>query len=278
MTKSSEDNIKRDASSKTRVIVLFSLLVICYLLAAYRHPEYTAKTTVFTFPAMLIVTGLIWHKEKAALASLKETTRELRFSRVKVKEGYFSTMQSLAMIIEAKDPYTWGHSARVVDYALLIAGKLGLSEDERIEIRNAGVLHDIGKVAIADHILDKPGRLSREEMAIIEKHPEIGVDILKPLSFLNGELSIILKHHERMDGNGYRKVAEKDIPLASRIIAVADSYDAMTSDRPYRKAYSKEKAIQELKDHAGSQFDPQLVEAFLSTFGKTEMLNNLQIA
>ncbi len=253
----------------TKRIALFSLLVFCYVLMAWWYHEYMAKITVFAFPAMLIVAVLVWYKEKTALASLQKTAQELRFTRVKVKAGYFSTMKSLALTIEAKDPYTRGHSSRVVDYAMLIAGKLGLSEDEKIEIRNAGVLHDIGKVAIADHILDKPGRLSQEEMAVIKKHPEIGVDILKPLSFLNGELSIILNHHERMDGNGYHNVAEKNIPLASRIIAVADSYDAMTSDRPYRKAYSREKAVQELKDHAGSQFDPQLVQAFLSILSRS---------
>lgn len=267
MAKGTEDNVKRETSSKTGIIVLFLLLVFCYLLVAYEHFEHMAKIAVFIFPVMLIVTGLMWHRERTALASLKETVRELRFARIKVKEGYFSTMKSLALTVEAKDSYTHGHSTRVVDYALLIAGEIGLSEDERIEIRNAGVLHDIGKVAIADHILTKPGKLSQEEMAIIQKHPEVGVDILKPLSFLNGELPIILKHHERMDGNGYHNVAAEDIPLASRIIAVADSYDAMTSDRPYRKAYSRGKAIQELKDHSGSQFDPRLVEAFLSILG-----------
>lgn len=261
---------KLPRTGKTRTIVLFSLLAFCYLLVVYKYPEYMAKITPFAFSVMLILMGLIWHKEKAVLASLEKVTREARFARVKLKEGYFSTMKSLALTIETKDPYTRGHSARVVDYALLISDELGLSQDEKVEIRNAGILHDIGKVAIADHILGKPGTLSEEEMEVIKKHPGFGVDILTPLPFLKGELSIILEHHERVDGNGYHNVDEKDIPLASRIIAVADSYDAMTSDRPYRKAYSKEKAIQELKENTGSQFDPQVVEAFLSALSKKE--------
>ncbi len=270
ISKSSDTDKTRTFPYKIRTIILFSLLAFCSLLVTYQWPEYMGKITAFAFPVMLILIGLIWHRKKTILVSLEKSARESRFARVKLKEGYFSTMKSLALTIETKDPYTRGHSARVVDYALLISEEFGLSQDEKVEIRNAGILHDIGKVAIADHILGKPGKLSEEEMEVIKKHPSLGVDILTPLPFLKGELSIILEHHERVDGNGYHNVDEKDIPLASRIIAVADSYDAMTSDRPYRKAYSKEKAIQELKDNAGSQFDPQVVEAFLSALRKKE--------
>ncbi len=261
---------KNEHKFKYEIPILFAVLVSCYLVGYIRNPEYMLPIVAVAFPVMLVVVGVIWFREKATSVSLDEAVRDLRLAKVRLKEGYFSTMRSLALAIEAKDPYTRGHSARVVKYALLIAREMRLSEEERTVIRNAGVLHDIGKIAIADHVLGKPGKLSDDEFESIKKHPALGVDILKPLPFLKGELSIILEHHERVDGGGYHRLPETEIPLASRIIAVADSYDAMTSDRPYRKAYPRDKAVQELKEHAGSQFDEEVVDAFLKALEHEE--------
>jgi len=253
---------------RIRILILFSFLIICYLVEHYFYREYLTPVVVFAFPLILILIGVIWYKEKAAEMALQEAIEELKKADGRVRDGYLSTMKSLALAIEAKDPYTRGHSSRVVKYALLLAKELGLSEKEEEVIRNAGILHDIGKIAIADHILGKPGKLSEEEFDVIKRHPTLGVNILKPLSFLKAELSIVLEHHERVDGNGYHNLRKKDIPLASRIIAVADSYDAMTSLRPYRKAYSKAKALKELEENSGTQFDPEIVRAFLKVINR----------
>ncbi|MDD5089682.1 MAG: GAF domain-containing protein [Candidatus Wallbacteria bacterium] len=177
---------------------------------------------------------------------------------------YLTTIQSLASAIDAKDPYTHGHSQRVADYAVKIAEKIGCSPSELEVIRHTALLHDIGKIGIPERILLKPGNLSDEEFNEIRKHPMLGTEIIKSIKFL-GQVSQFMKHHhERFDGRGYPDgLSGEGIPVGSRIIAIADTFDAMTSDRPYRKSCSMDWAMQELKRCSGSQFDPWLVEAFI---------------
>ncbi|MFH0797046.1 MAG: HD-GYP domain-containing protein [Candidatus Omnitrophota bacterium] len=256
---------------KTTIPIIFTFLIIGYTYQAHFNPDYLSLviTRVF-FPLMVAIIGIIWYKENATTETLKETRVNLEIAKEQIKEGYLSAVKSLALAIEAKDLYTRGHSARVVKYALAIAEGLGLSEKEKEVIRNAGILHDIGKIAISDQILGKKDKLTEEEFDTIKKHPALGENILKPLSFLDTEASIILSHHERIDGKGYHKLSHEDIPLASKILIIVDSYDAMTSDRPYRKALPKEQALQELKNNAGTQFDPHLVEVFIQVLGKMD--------
>ena len=182
----------------------------------------------------------------------------------RTQRTYYETIRALAEALEARDAYTRGHSERVTRYALALADALELPPEERRIIEHAGLLHDIGKIGISDSILHKTSRLSAEDRKMIENHPLFGDSILGPIKFLHRVQDIVKHHHERYDGTGYPdKLKGEGIPLSARIVCVADSYDAMTSDRPYRAALDRAEAISELRKHAGSQFDPELVQRFI---------------
>lgn len=170
---------------------------------------------------------------------------------------------SLISLIDLRDRYTGGHSARVAKYVRAIAVQLGLADDEAERIVLAASLHDIGKIGVPDHILLKPGKLDDEEFGWIKKHPEWGWIALRNVDGFHYASQLVLHHHERLDGNGYPGgLKGSEIPLGSRLIAVADSYDALTTNRPYRTARTEFEAIQELQRCAGTQFDPPVVNAF----------------
>jgi HD-GYP domain-containing protein (c-di-GMP phosphodiesterase class II) len=172
-------------------------------------------------------------------------------------------VKSLVFAIEAKDTYTRGHSERVSYYSLLIGKRLNLDEKEYNDLKWASILHDIGKIGIPESILNKPGPLTEDEFKIIKDHPVKGGNILKPVTQLVGSLAGIVHHHERYDGRGYpRGLKGKEIPMAARIIAVADTFDAFNSDRAYRAAVSPEKALAIVQELAGSQLDAGIVEVF----------------
>lgn len=182
---------------------------------------------------------------------------------------YYETLKSLASALEARDDYTRGHSERVASLAQKIAKNMGLGKNEQLAIFNAALLHDIGKIGIRDEILLAPRKLTETELATIEQHPTFGNTILTPLKFLGQIRSYVKHHHERWDGNGYPdRCKGEEIPLASRIIAVADAFDAMTSQRPYREQKQSNAAIQEIEECAGSQFDPEVVASFVKIVKK----------
>lgn len=186
-----------------------------------------------------------------------------------LRQSYLDTIRTLVSAIEAKDPYTSGHSERVRKLALKIAKALRLPKEKIEALDYAGYLHDIGKIGISDAILTKRDTLTDYEYKIIKKHPMIGHNILRHAHHLAGACEIIRYEHERYDGNGYPNgLRKKQIPIGARIIAVADAYDAMTTDRPYRRAMSKEEAIKRLKEESGTQFDPKVVKAFLKIMRK----------
>jgi len=180
------------------------------------------------------------------------------------QELFLNTITSLARAIESKDPYTGGHIDRIENFSIAIADELGLSIEDKERIRWAALFHDLGKIGIDESILRKPGRLTDKEFEEIKKHPQLGADILKPIRQFKHIIPGILQHQERWDGKGYPNgLKGEEISIDGRIIAVADTFDAMTSDRPYRKGLPKEVAIEEIKKCAGTQFDPKVVMAFL---------------
>jgi len=182
-----------------------------------------------------------------------------------LQKSYFDTIRALVNAIEAKDPYTRGHSERVTCYSLEMGKKLNLSP-KRLEIlQHAAILHDIGKIGTDLNILHKNGLLTDEEYETVKEHPLIGSQILEPISFLQDVKTIITEHHERFDGKGYPDGKKgEELSLEARIISIADAFDAMVSDRPYRKAMDYQDALEEIKRCAGTQFDPKLVELFIS--------------
>lgn len=190
---------------------------------------------------------------------------------------YMRTITTLAATIDARDHYTRRHSEMVAEYAVAIAEAMKLPS-ERVElIRQASHLHDIGKIGVHDFILLKPDKLTDEEWEEIKLHSVKGAEILAPLVvFLNGVIDMVKQHHERYDGKGYPShYRDEEIDIGARIMAVADAFDAMLSERPYRKAYSKEKAIEELRENSGTQFDPKIVETFLEVLNKgTGLIQN----
>lgn len=189
-----------------------------------------------------------------------------------LQKFYWDMIQTLARAIDAKDSYTREHADRSVHYARAISREMNLSAVMAKNIEYAALMHDIGKIGIEEQILHKAGKLSLEEFEIIKQHPRIGNRIISPVPFLSEVAPMILYHHEWYNGEGYLEgLAGEEIPLGARIIAIIDAYDAMTSDRPYRKALPKDKAVEEIKRGAGIQFDPNVVEAFLRVLEKEKI-------
>jgi HD-GYP domain-containing protein (c-di-GMP phosphodiesterase class II) len=182
------------------------------------------------------------------------------------KKQFLATACTLVSLVDLRDSYTGGHSSRVGTYARAIGVRLGLPEKQLEQVVMAALLHDIGKIGVPDRVLLKIGALTEEEFGEIKKHPELGWMALKNMGDFKSLGLIVLHHHERMDGGGYPGgLKGSAIPLGSRIIAVADSYDALTTDRPYRKARTKQEAVDELLACVESQFDPRVLAAFLDS-------------
>ncbi|UCD54635.1 MAG: HD-GYP domain-containing protein [Candidatus Omnitrophota bacterium] len=189
-----------------------------------------------------------------------------KFSTTKpTQKAYIECIHALVNLAEAKDPYTKRHSIKVSNYAVLLAKKLKLPKEEIETIKLAAILHDVGKLGIKGKVLLKGGSLNRPEYEHVKKHSEMGVEIIKPFRFFNEVILIIRHHHEKYDGSGYPDgLNGKNIPLGSRILAIADCYDALTSRRAYRKAYSSQQAMNIMKKENGSKFDSQLLDIFMS--------------
>jgi ribonuclease P protein subunit RPR2 len=198
-------------------------------------------------------------------ADLRETFKAELRQRARVQESYMATVRALSNAVEARDAYTGKHAERVAAYGLEIARAMGspLADDPQIEF--GFLLHDVGKVAVPDAILYKPEPLTHEEHQLMSRHPVIGAEILRDIEFLGEAKSVVRHHHERWDGSGYPdELRGEEIPLAARVFAVADALDALTTDRPYRPRSALADAVAEIRRGAGTQFDPLVVDAFLT--------------
>lgn len=189
-----------------------------------------------------------------------------------MRQAYLNTIKALSSALEEKDPYTKGHSERVEKYSALLAKDMKLKVDMQ-QLEYAAIFHDIGKIGIVDTILNKPGRLTDEEFDLIKQHPEKGMNILGNVGFLKKATEIIGAHHEYLDGSGYPKgLKDHQIPLEAKIITVVDIYDAVTTDRPYRKALSEQEAIEILRKEAGTKLDPKLVDGFITLHNEGRLI------
>ena len=205
--------------------------------------------------------------------TLRARSRQLMDSYRRLEESSLEAIESLNATVDAKDPYTAGHSARVQRIALAVAAELGVAPERLDAVRFGGLFHDIGKIAVPDSILTKPGRLDEEEFQEIRRHPADGAEIVSHFSRLHEAVPLIRHHHERWDGNGYpERLAGDAIPLEACVVGLADAWDAMTTDRPYRPAMSVEKATAEVRRCRGSQFSPAVVDAFFSAFRRQSSL------
>jgi ribonuclease P protein subunit RPR2 len=196
-------------------------------------------------------------------ADLRETFKQERTRSQELRRSYTATVRALSNAVEARDAYTGKHAERVAAYGLEIAYTFGLRLVDQPELEFGFLLHDIGKVAIPDAILFKPGSLTAEERALMEQHPVIGAQIVLGIEFLQDAVDVVRSHHERWDGRGYPdRLADEQIPLSARVFSVADVLDALTTERPYRPASPLAYAREMITAESGTQFDPRVVEAF----------------
>jgi putative nucleotidyltransferase with HDIG domain len=223
---------------------------------------------------VLVITRITLQALKQVAAheqELEEINRELQQSNYELIQAYDSTIEGWGHALDLRDQETEGHSQRVVALTRKVARKVGMSEEDLVHLTRGGLLHDIGKMAISDKVLLKEGELTTEERELMRKHPLHAYQMLSSIEYLKPALDIPYSHHERWNGSGYPQgLKGEEIPLGARIFAIADTWDALTSERRYHKPWSKEKACKHIKTRAGSHFDPDLVEVFLkmSCFAK----------
>jgi len=226
----------------------------------YINKPFSCEALIITIERAIHKKELEWQIEDYRLnleKKVKEQTNVINLM-------YARAIDAMVNALEAKDLYTRGHSQRVMAYSVATARAMCMIEEEIENLQRASVLHDIGKIGIRDMVINKPGELTPEEFQEIVRHPELSVSIIEPIPFFQPLLPVIMHHHERYNGHGYPSgLAGDKIPLASRILSVADTFDAMTSTRPYRKALPADDAVAELRRCAGVQFDPEVVSTFL---------------
>ena len=222
---------------------------------------YCEKSDKFDQLLLLIESGI---KSIAQMNEIKKINSQLSDTYEKLENAYLESIQTLRYTVEAKDPYTRGHSDRVSEYSVLIGKKLNLPEEDIKILQLGGLFHDIGKIGVPDSILQKNAKLTDDEYSEIKNHPSIGVHILSTATIFKDIIPIVKHHHEKYDGTGYpSKLKGNDIPYLARITAIADSFDAMTSKRIYRNSLPLDTVINEFNRCKGSQFDPHLTEVFL---------------
>lgn len=258
--------------------VVFGLLGLA--VAVGYHGLGYAGLLVFIAPPVMMRFSLKQYLDKTqeSVEELKKRNRELQKANrdilgmaEQLRDTYDGTLEALVSALDARDRETKGHSIRVAKYMMEVAYHMGVKPgtEDWIDMQRGGLLHDIGKIGVSDTILHKPDKLTEDEWADMRRHPKIGYDMIRDIGFLSGAAKIVLQHHERFDGKGYpRGLAADEILLGARIFVLADTFDAMTSDRPYRKAMTVEAAREEIIRCSGTQFDPRCVQAFLLAWEK----------
>jgi len=253
-----------------RATLYFSLATIASLIGivtleihGYIHPTIGATNFDILLPIIILllaVTAFIW----VVVGNMEGHLERVKDSEVELRKNYDLTLESWAKVLEYRDKETEGHSRRLVELSTRLAQELGLTPEAIGHLRHGALLHDIGKLAIPDEILLKPGALNDVERRTMEQHPAYAKQMLAQVAFLQPCVEVAYSHHERWDGLGYPQgLKGEEIPLSARIFAVVDQWDALTSDRPYRKAWTKEKVIAYLQENAGKIYDPEIVNVFL---------------
>jgi putative nucleotidyltransferase with HDIG domain len=252
----SPTHVERFIASRKRVIWLAILAVFCTLYGALALLVRSASSTL-----------------RRQQRSLQERSRELMDSYRRLEESSLEAIESLNATVDAKDPYTAGHSARVQRIAVAVAEQLGVPAPRLDAVRFGGLFHDIGKIAVPDSVLTKTGVLDEDEFAIVKRHPADGAEIVSHFSRLSEAVPLIRHHHERWDGTGYPdRLAGDEIPVEACVVGLADAWDAMTTDRPYRGALSMEQAAAEVRRCRGTQFSPAVVDAFFAALRRRPAL------
>jgi len=258
------------------VVMVTGIVDVSTAIEAIRLGASDYVTKPFNIEEVKIIVERTWEKRqlinenRAYQENLElkvtERTGELLTAYREIEQTYRSTLEALIQALDLRDTETQGHSMRVVEYAVELARRLRVPEQDLVEIRRGALLHDIGKIGIPDAILRKPGKLDASEWEIMRRHPELGYNILAGVHFLEQAREIVLSHQEWYDGNGYpRRLRGDGIPLGARVFAVADTLDAMMSTRPYRPGLPYEVARREIQDFSGRQFDPRVVGVFLAS-------------
>jgi len=246
------------------IATIASLFLMVYLeMEGYIHPTIHPARYSDLYPIgilLLIASLLVW----VIVNNYENNLDRVKDANIELSLNYDLTIKAMAKVLEYRDLETAGHSSRVVKLCTQLAIILGCNEKEVEHIQRGALLHDIGKLAIPDDILLKPGKLTEKEFKIMQKHPEYGREFLKGISFLEPTVPIVYSHHERWDGNGYPDgLKEEQIPLSARIFSVVDNWDALNSDRPYRKAWARGEVVNYIAENAGIMFDPNITKRFL---------------
>jgi len=238
-------------SSILSLVFIYTLQIKGVFISEYPPSLFRVIIISFLYTSMAMVTWVV------------RDTWEINL--IRLRDSYDLTLQGWAKALEYRDGETAGHSQRVTELAVTLARKLNIKEDEIIQIERGSILHDIGKMAISDDILQKPGPLTDEEMKEMQQHPLFAVEMISKIPFLHSCISIPRSHHERWDGAGYPDgLKGEQIPLMARIFTVIDQWDALTSDRPYRKAWPRDKVIAYIRENSGKIYDPKIVDVFLA--------------
>ena len=254
-----------EISAATRTIILTGQATLDGVVSAINNAglyRYISKPWEETDLILTVQKAIESYDQKMEISRLAQKYEGLYLD---MRETYLAAINAFANAIDARDSYTTGHSQRVAEYSVMLAKACGFDKERIEKIGHMGILHDIGKIGIRDAILYKQDKLSPEEYDSMKKHVSIGADILKDMNALSYVLPGIKYHHERYDGTGYaERLSKEEIPIEARIIGIADAFDAMISDRPYRKALSIGRALEEIESNSGSQFDPVLAGKFVS--------------